>query len=36
MEFFYATLLRTVDLMVTESDEFKKFLVEKGYASDES
>jgi hypothetical protein len=36
MEFFYATLLRTVDLMVTESDEFKKFLVLKGYASDES
>jgi hypothetical protein len=35
MEFFYASLLRTVDLMITESDEFKKFLIERGYASDE-
>jgi DNA-binding transcriptional regulator GbsR (MarR family) len=35
MEFFYASLLRTIDLMITESDEFKKFLVERGYASDE-
>lgn len=36
MEFFYATLLRSIDLMVTESDEFKKFLVDIRYASDES
>lgn len=36
MEFFYATLLRTIDLMITESDEFKKFLVDRGYASEES
>ncbi len=35
MEFFYASLLRSIDLMITESDEFKKFLVERGYASDE-
>lgn len=35
MEFFYATLLRSIDLMITESGEFKKFLVDKGYASDE-
>ena len=36
MEFFYATLLRSIDLMITESDEFKKFLVDIRYASDES
>ncbi len=36
MEFFYATLLRTIDLMITESDEFKKFLIDRGYASEES
>jgi hypothetical protein len=36
MEFFYATLLRSIDLMITESDEFKKFLIDLGYASDES
>jgi len=36
MEFFYATLLRSIDLMITESDEFKKFLREIGYASDEA
>lgn len=35
MEFFYATLLRSIDLMVTESDEFKRFLVDIKYASDE-
>jgi DNA-binding transcriptional ArsR family regulator len=35
MEFFYATLLRSIDLMITDSEEFKKFLVGKGYASDE-
>jgi hypothetical protein len=35
MEFFYATLLRSIDLMITESDEFKKFLVDIRYASDE-
>ena len=34
MEFFYATLLRSIDLMITESDEFKKFLVDIKYASD--
>jgi len=34
MEFFYASLLRTIDLMITESDEFKKFLIDKGYAND--
>lgn len=33
MEFFYAILLRSIDLMITESEEFKKFLVERGYAS---
>ena len=35
MEFFYAVLLRSIDLMITDSDEFKKFLVERGYASEE-
>lgn len=35
MEFFYATLLRAIDLMVTESDEFSKFLRDRGYAADE-
>lgn len=35
MEFFYAILLRSIDLMITESDEFSKFLVERGYASNE-
>ena len=35
MEFFYATLLRSIDLMITESDEFKKFLVDIKYASEE-
>lgn len=35
MEFFYATLLRSIDLMITESDEFKKFLIDRAYASDE-
>jgi hypothetical protein len=35
MEFFYAILLRSIDLMITESDEFKKFLVDIKYASDE-
>ena len=34
MEFFYATLLRSVDLMITDSDDFKKFLVDKGYATE--
>ena len=34
MEFFYATLLRSIDLMITESDEFKKFLIDIKYASD--
>ena len=33
MEFFYAILLRSIDLMITESKEFKEFLIEKGYAS---
>jgi hypothetical protein len=33
MEFFYAVLLRSMDLMITESEEFKDFLVERGYAS---
>lgn len=33
MEFFYAILLRSIDIMITESTEFKEFLVEKGYAS---
>jgi hypothetical protein len=36
MEFFYATLLRSIDLMITESEDFKKFLVDKGYATNES
>ncbi len=36
MEFFYAILLRSIDLMVTESEEFKKFLVDRGYASNEA
>lgn len=35
MEFFYAILLRSIDLMITESDEFKKFLIDIKYASDE-
>lgn len=34
MEFFHATILRTVDLMITESDEFKKFLIDRGYAKE--
>jgi len=34
MEFFYATLLRSIDLMITESEDFKKFLVDRGYATD--
>ena len=34
MEFFYATLLRSIDLMITESEDFKKFLVDRGYAMD--
>jgi len=33
MEFFYAILLRSIDVMITESDEFLKFLVDRGYAS---
>src|SRR5581483_7327091 len=32
MEFFYAILLRSMDLLITESEEFKKFLVEIKYA----
>jgi len=35
MEFFYAILLRSIDLMITESKEFKDFLIEKGYAYEE-
>jgi DNA-binding transcriptional regulator GbsR (MarR family) len=35
MEFFYAILLRSIDLMITESKEFKEFLIEKGYAYEE-
>jgi hypothetical protein len=34
MEFFYAILLRSIDVMISESDEFKKFLVDRGYATD--
>jgi hypothetical protein len=34
MEFFYATILRTIDLMITESDDFKMFLLDKGYATE--
>jgi ribosomal protein S25 len=34
MEFFYAVLLRSIDLMITDSDDFKKFLVARGYATD--
>jgi len=33
MEFFYATLLRSLDLMITESEDFKQFLVDRGYAT---
>lgn len=33
MEFFYAVLLRSVDLLVTESEEFLKLLIDQGYAS---
>lgn len=36
MEFFYAILLRSVDLMITESDEFTKFLKDRGYASEDA
>ena len=35
MEFFYAILLRSIDLMITESKEFKEFLINKGYAYEE-
>ena len=35
MEFFYAILLRSIDLMITESKEFKEFLIKKGYAYEE-
>ena len=35
MEFCYATLLRTIDLIITDSSEFKKFLISKGYAAEE-
>jgi hypothetical protein len=34
MEFFYATILRTIDLMITESEDFKKFLLERDYAKE--
>jgi hypothetical protein len=34
MEFFYATLLRSIDIMITDSDDFKKFMVARGYATD--
>jgi hypothetical protein len=34
MEFFYATVLRAIDLMITESDDFKRFLLDKGYATE--
>jgi hypothetical protein len=34
MEFFYAILLRSIDVMITDSEEFKKFLVDRGYATD--
>lgn len=34
MEFFYAIMLRSIDLMVTESEDFKKFLVDKSYGTD--
>ena len=34
MEFFYATLLRSIDLMITDSDDFKSFMVARGYATD--
>jgi hypothetical protein len=34
MEFFYAILLRSMDLTITESEDFKRFLVERGYAND--
>lgn len=33
MEFFYAVLLRSMDMMISESAEFRKFLVDRGYAS---
>ncbi len=35
MEFFYAILLKSIDLMITESAEFKEFLIKKGYAKEE-
>ncbi|WP_458742883.1 hypothetical protein [Candidatus Nitrosocosmicus sp. T] len=35
MEFFYAILLRSIDLMITESKQIKDFLIEKGYAYEE-
>ena len=34
MEFFYATLLRSIDLLITESEEFKRFLIDIKYATD--
>jgi hypothetical protein len=36
MEFFYAILLRSIDLMITESKKFKEFLIKKGYAYEEN
>ena len=32
IEFFYALLLRTVDMLLTESDEFRQFLIQHEYA----
>jgi hypothetical protein len=34
MEFFYAMLLRSIDLIISESSEFKKFLVDIKFAAD--
>ncbi len=32
MEFVYAIVLRAIDKFITESDEFRKFLAERGYS----
>jgi len=33
IEFFYALLLRTADILLTESDEFRQFLIKHEYAA---
>ncbi len=35
MEFFYAILMRFIDTFISESEEFKEFLMREGYAEEE-